>query len=163
MRCSCGRDTRVATSNLTSLDAPPLVADPPDPTVPVGPTSCWLSVGDENGPDTGCTPDSRTYDVLERRRRGWKRPAPVVNLVPTPVIVIPDEDRAAFAALQFQAQAVPKAKAPARAQPPTQERPPARAAMKAQPTPPAIAKAPAVLAPTKPAPPEEPVMLSLFG
>lgn len=69
VRCVCGRTTRAFTSDFSSLTNPPAVADPPDAAVPVGPTSCWLAIeAADGGPQAGCTPDERTWDVLARAR-----------------------------------------------------------------------------------------------
>jgi hypothetical protein len=69
VRCACGRTTRVLTSNFSSLTERPEVADPPDSSVPVGPTTCWLAIdAADGGPEAGCAPDERTWDVLSRSR-----------------------------------------------------------------------------------------------
>jgi len=69
VRCACGRITRVLTSNFSTLTDPPDVADPPDPSVSVGPSTCWLAIdATDGGPQAGCTPDERTWDVLARSR-----------------------------------------------------------------------------------------------
>ena len=68
VRCACARTTRVLTSNFSTLIERPEVADPPDPSVPFGATTCWLAIATDGGPQAGCTPDERTWDVLARAR-----------------------------------------------------------------------------------------------
>jgi hypothetical protein len=69
VRCACGRITRVLTSNFSTLTDRPDVDDPPDQSVPVGPTTCWLAIDAmDGGPQAGCAPDERTWDVLARSR-----------------------------------------------------------------------------------------------
>lgn len=110
IRCACGRRTRVHTSNIDCLVDAPACADPPDPAVPVSSTSCWLAIADDGGPAEGCVPDDRTYDVLERSRRGH-RPAPEVRLEERPFLTIAptSEDRERFEALRTAADAMPRA------------------------------------------------------
>ena len=115
IRCTCGRITRAATSNIRDLSAPPVMSDPPDPAVPYGSTTCWLSVGDEDGPDAGCQPDARTTDVLARRRRKPEPPVPVAGpvAVTAPPIAAPASPPAPAPVLEPEAIVTPmEAKGP---------------------------------------------------
>jgi hypothetical protein len=80
VRCACSRTTRVLTSNFSTLTDRPEVADPPDPSVPFGSTTCWLAIdASDGGPAAGCAPDERTWDVLARSR-GIAPPSHAVTL-----------------------------------------------------------------------------------
>ena len=157
VRCCCGRLTLVSTSNLDAIREAPLVDDPPDPSVPVGPTACWLAISADDGREEGCTPDFRTYDVLERRVPGYKRPANAVDLEPIRPVLISDADRAAFTALQITAAPPVERKSRTGRK---------RGHLAVVPTPEPIAQAAAPVAAALPAPapaPEEPAPLTLFG
>jgi len=113
IRCACGRLTRVHTSDLNCLASPSPVADPPDPAIPVESATCWLAIDADCGPMAGCTPDERTWDVLERRGRG-RRPTETVELeVQSPISNAPTtEERERFEALKaVTARPAPKARA----------------------------------------------------
>jgi hypothetical protein len=119
MRCACGRTTRVITSNFSTLPEPRTVADPPDPAAPVGPTACWLATSPDGGPEAGCTPDERTWDVLARAR-GFVRPGHDIVLEEVErTATIPDEARAAFkdALVHRTADPAPETPSPAEDKP----------------------------------------------
>ena len=113
IRCACGRLSRVHTSNLNCIASPPPVADPPDLAIPVGSTACWLAIDTDGGPMAGCTPDERTWDVLERRRRGTRPIATIELEVQSSMSNAPTaEERERFEALKaVTARPGPKAKA----------------------------------------------------
>jgi hypothetical protein len=112
VRCGCRRLTRVHTSNIRELREPPHVEDPPDPRVPVGPTSCWLAIAGDGGPEAGCAPDARTWDVLERAHRGH-RPTQDVELEEHGAELRPStEDMERFGALLASASPAGETKTP---------------------------------------------------
>lgn len=90
--CSCGRTAYVLTTNLNALTEPPMNPDPLDPSVPRKATSCWLSIAEDGGPQEGCKPDGRTWDVLSRAR-GISAPKAEVILEVLPAVRPSDEAR----------------------------------------------------------------------
>jgi hypothetical protein len=95
---------------------PRTVADPPDPAAPVGPTACWLATSPDGGPEAGCTPDERTWDVLARAR-GFVRPGHDIVLEEVErTATIPNEARAAFKDALVHRTADPALEAPSPAE-----------------------------------------------
>lgn len=92
IRCACGRTAFVLTTNLHALAAPPQDRSPVDPSVPVYATACWISIAEDGGPQEGCCPDARTWEVLARAR-GINPPKPEVVLEALPTLRPSDEAR----------------------------------------------------------------------
>jgi hypothetical protein len=102
VHCLCGRTAFVLTTNLNGLSNPPADPAPIDPAVSICSSSCWLAIADDGGPQEGCAPDSRTWEVLARAR-GIEPPQPEVVLEALPALRPSDESRLEFLELQAAA------------------------------------------------------------
>jgi hypothetical protein len=119
VRCACGLAAYVLTTNLNALADPSADLTPLDPSVPVMATSCWLAIAEDGGPQEGCSPDSRTWDVLARAR-GLSEPKAEVILEALPTLRPSDEARLALLELRANAGRREKPK-PVEAAPPPEE------------------------------------------
>jgi hypothetical protein len=85
MQCQCGKLTRALTSSANEQPLV-LIENPIRPEFALGPTTCWLAIADDGGPEIGCRPEMRTWEILARAR-GIMEPQELLVMDDAPVTV----------------------------------------------------------------------------